>query len=173
MSQLQALELMTDNSGVKTITENGHHEVSPINMGFNMDLVEHSASQDIIRANWLLPELVADVRELAKQNLALECISQLVQEYSDWAVALQSSSPMLSGIHEGNEPSSGTEGGSAAVEEAEKNIEEGIEALKSTFSLDGSVIVSGVCFSNSQSWNLLCILRNPCLQCKRGTVYRV
>ncbi|KAG0631662.1 hypothetical protein M758_1G270500 [Ceratodon purpureus] len=141
---LQALELMTDSSGVKTVTENGHHEVSPINTGFNLDIMEHSASQDIIRANLLLPELVADVHELAKQNLALECMSQLVQEYLNWAAALQSSSRKLSDIHEGTESSSITEVGSATIEEAEKKIEEGIEALKSTFSMDASAIVSGV-----------------------------
>lgn len=148
MSQLQALELMTASSGVKTVTENGHHDGSPISVGLNLDLMEQTASQDGgIRANWLLPELVADVQELAKQNLALECISQLVQEYSDWAVSQQSSARKLSGIHEGGESSSSTEVESTTVEEPEKKIEEGIEVLKNTFSLDSSAIVAGVCCS--------------------------
>lgn len=148
MSQLQALELMTASSGVKTITENGHHEGYSSSVGFNLDLMEQTASQDgSIRANWLLPELVADVQQVAKQNLALECISQLVQEYSNWAVAQQSSARRLSSIHEGGESSSSTEVESETVEEPEKKIEEGVEVLKNTFSLDSSAIVAGVCCS--------------------------
>ena len=173
MSQLQALELMTASSGVKNIIANSQHKISPINMGFNLDLMEHSTSQDkFMRANWLLPEVIADVHELAKQNLALECMSQLVQEYSDWAVQLQCSSRRLSDIHEGDEPSSSTEVESATVE-VEKKIEEGVEALRSNFSLDGSAIVSEVCCSNPQSWNFISILGNPWLKCKTGTIFRV
>jgi len=139
---------MTASSGVKTITENGHHEGSSISVGFNLDLIEQTASQDgSNRVNWLLPELVADVQELTKHNLALECISQLVQEYSDWAVAQQSSARRVSGIHEGGEPSSSTEVESTTGEEPEKKIEEGVEVLKNTFSLDSSAIVAGVCCS--------------------------
>lgn len=147
MSQLQALELMTTSSNVKSITENGHHDSSPIGVGFSLDLMDQTPSQDgSTRANWLLPELIADVQELAKLNLALECISPMVQEYSDWAVAQQSSARRLSGIHEGGESSSSTEVESATAE-PEKKIEEAVEVLKNTFSLDSSAIVAGVRYS--------------------------
>lgn len=173
MSQLQALELMTASSGVKVITENGHHKVSPPNTGYNLDLMEHSAPQnEFIRVNWLLPQVVADIHELAKQNLALECMSELVQEYADWAVALQSPSRRLSDIREGDKPSSSTEVGSAPVEEAEEKIEEGVEALKSTFSLDGSAIISGVCCSNSLNLELSHCFQEFWLKCKTGTVFQ-
>jgi hypothetical protein len=40
MCQVQALELMIESFGMKSIPENGHHEIHTINMGFNMDLME-------------------------------------------------------------------------------------------------------------------------------------
>lgn len=142
---LQALELMTANSGVKNIAESGRRENSSQSMGFNLDLVKLAASQDgRIHTNRLLPELIADIQELSKLNLALELMSELVQEYSDWTGAQQGFMRRLPDVPEGGESSSNAEAGSASEEDAEKRIEEGLEVLKRTFSLDVSAFVAGV-----------------------------
>lgn len=167
MHQLQALELMTANSGVKNIAESGRRENSSQSMGFNLDLVKLAASQDgRIHTNRLLPELIADIQELSKLNLALELMSELVQEYSDWTGAQQGFMRRLPDVPEGGESSSNAEAGSASEEDAEKRIEEGLEVLKRTFSLDVSAFVAGVCWQTFKTGIFIFVPRNPIMSAR-------
>lgn len=109
-------------------------------------------------ADWIAPEVITEVQEIAKCNVALQWMSQILQEHPEWTSGQSLSLHKLVDvpgkfyISEGQdndqnmacEQADGLDGGSTNIEEAEKKIEEGLEVLRNMYSLDISAILAGV-----------------------------
>lgn len=129
--------------------------VSSFQLGaFEISQDEHS------RADWIAPEVITEVGEIAKSNAALQWMSQVLQEHPEWTSGQSWSLDKLPDVPgkfhnsegQGNdqnmacEQADGLDVGSTTIEEAEKKIEEGLEVLRNVYSLDISAIVAGVGF---------------------------
>lgn len=129
--------------------------VSSFQLGaFNISQDEHSP------AGWIAPKVITEVGEIAKCNVALQWMSQILQEHPEWTSGQSWSLHKLPDVpgkfhnFEGQdndhtiacEQVDGLDVGSTNIEEAEKKIEEGLEVLRNVYSLDISAIVAGVGF---------------------------
>jgi hypothetical protein len=111
-------------------------------------------------ADWIAPEVITEVGEIAKCNVALQWMSQILQEHPEWTSGQSWSLHNLLDVPEkfhssegqdndhtiACEQADGLDVGSTNIEEAEKKIEEGLEVLRNVYSLDISAIVAGVGF---------------------------